>query len=108
MTLGRFAAWKRGQAHCPTEEREEARWKSGPPFPRADMPPCCENFEKGLRFMTRKQKKMVARIAASGVLLVAAVLIPYEGPWRFVPFLPAYFVIGWDVLWKAEIGRAHV
>ena len=57
--------------------------------------------------MTRKQKKMVARIAASAVLLVAAVLIPYEGPWRFVLFLPAYFVIGWDVLWKAARNIAH-
>ena len=50
---------------------------------------------------------MVARIAASGVLLVAAVLIPYEGPWRFALFLPAYFVIGWDVLWKAARNIAH-
>ena len=57
--------------------------------------------------MTRKQKKMVARIAASAVLLVAAVFIPYEGPWRFVLFLPAYFVIGWDVLWKAARNIAH-
>ncbi len=57
--------------------------------------------------MTRKQKKMVARIAASAVLLVAAVLIPYEGPWRFVLFLPAYFVIGWDVLWRAARNIAH-
>ena len=50
---------------------------------------------------------MVARIAASAVLLVAAALIPYEGPWRFVLFLPAYFVIGWDVLWKAARNIAH-
>ncbi len=50
---------------------------------------------------------MVVRIAASAVLLVAAVLIPYEGPWRFVLFLPAYFVIGWDVLWKAVRNIAH-
>lgn len=57
--------------------------------------------------MTRKQKKMVARIAASAVLLVAAALIPYEGPWRFALFLPAYFVIGWDVLWKAARNIAH-
>ena len=57
--------------------------------------------------MTRKQKKMLVRIAASAVLLVAAVLIPYEGPWRFVLFLPAYFVIGWDVLWKAARNIAH-
>lgn len=50
---------------------------------------------------------MLVRIAASAVLLVAAVLIPYEGPWRFVLFLPAYFVIGWDVLWKAARNIAH-
>ena len=51
--------------------------------------------------MTRKQKKMVVRIVASALLLVGAVLVPYEGVWRFALFLPAYFVIGWDVLWKA-------
>ena len=50
---------------------------------------------------------MLVRIAVSAVLLVAAVLIPYEGPWRFVLFLPAYFVIGWDVLWKAARNIAH-
>ena len=57
--------------------------------------------------MTRKQKKMLVRIAVSAVLLVAAVLIPYEGPWRFLLFLPAYFVIGWDVLWRAIRNIAH-
>ena len=57
--------------------------------------------------MTRKQKKMLLRIAVSAVLLVAAVLIPYEGPWRFLLFLPAYFVIGWDVLWRAICNIAH-
>ena len=57
--------------------------------------------------MTRKQKKMLLRIAVSAVLLVAAVLIPYEGPWRFLLFLPAYFVIGWDVLWRAIRNIAH-
>ena len=57
--------------------------------------------------MTRKQKKMLVRIAVSAVLLIAAVLVPYQGPWRFVLFLPAYFVIGWDVLWKAARNIAH-
>ena len=57
--------------------------------------------------MTRKQKKMVVRIAASVLLLVGAVLVPYEGVWRFALFLPAYFVIGWDVLWKAARNIAH-
>ena len=57
--------------------------------------------------MTRKQKKMLARIVISAVLLVAAVLIPYSGTWRFLLFFPAYFTIGWDVLWKAARNIAH-
>ena len=57
--------------------------------------------------MTRKQKKMLVRIAASAVLLIAAVLVPYQGLWRFALFLPAYFVIGWDVLWRAARNIAH-
>ncbi len=57
--------------------------------------------------MTRKQKKMTIRIGISVVLLIAAVLVPYEGIWRFALFLPAYFVVGWDVLWKAIRNIAH-
>ena len=57
--------------------------------------------------MTRKQKKMLVRIAVSAVLLIAAVLVPYQGLWRFTLFLPAYFVIGWDVLWRAVRNIAH-
>ena len=57
--------------------------------------------------MTRKQKKMLVRIVASAVLLIAAVLVPYQGLWRFALFLPAYFVIGWDVLWRAARNIAH-
>ena len=60
--------------------------------------------------MTRKQKKMLVRIVASAVLLIAAVLVPYQGLWRFALFLPAYFVIGWDVLWRAvrNIARGKI
>ncbi|MFR6279465.1 MAG: HAD-IC family P-type ATPase, partial [Acutalibacter sp.] len=57
--------------------------------------------------MTRKQKKMLVRIAVSAMLLIAAVLVPYQGLWRFALFLPAYFVIGWDVLWRAVRNIAH-
>ena len=57
--------------------------------------------------MTRKQKKMLVRIFASAVLLIAAVLIPYEGALRFLLFLPAYFVIGWDVPWRAAKNIIH-
>ena len=58
--------------------------------------------------MTKKEKTMLVRIAVSAVLLIAAVLVPYEGVWRFLLFFPAYFVIGWDVLWRAVRNIAHV
>ncbi len=57
--------------------------------------------------MTKKQKLMLLRILLSAGLLAAAVLIPYHGPWRFLLFLPAYFTIGWDVLWRAAVNIAH-
>ncbi len=62
--------------------------------------------------MTRKQKKMLARIVASAVLLAAAAAVSYIfgdriGGWRFLLFLPAYFIIGWDVLWKAAKNISH-
>lgn len=57
--------------------------------------------------MTRKQKKTLYRIIISAVLLIAAVLVPYSGGLRFLLFMPAYLVIGWDVLWKAAKNIAH-
>ena len=57
--------------------------------------------------MTKKEKTMLVRVAVSAVLLIAAMLIPYEGIWRFLLFFPAYFVIGWDVLWRAIRNIAH-
>ena len=63
-----------------------------------------------LSSMTKKQRTMLWRILAGALLLLAAVLIPYEGPWRFLLFLPAYFTVGWDVLWRAvgNIARGQV
>ncbi len=60
-----------------------------------------------LSSMTKKQRTMLWRILAGALLLLAAVLIPYEGPWRFLLFLPAYFTVGWDVLWRAVGNIAH-
>ncbi len=60
-----------------------------------------------LSSMTKKQRTMLWRILAGALLLLAAVLIPYEGPWRFLLFLPAYFTVGWDVLWRAARNIAH-
>lgn len=57
--------------------------------------------------MTRKQKKMLIRIIISGVLLVAASLLPLKGVLRLAAFIVPYAVIGWDVLWKAVRNIAH-
>lgn len=57
--------------------------------------------------MTKRQKTMLLRIIIGAVLLIAAVLVPYEGPWRFALFLPAYFTVGWDVLWRAARNIAN-
>ena len=51
--------------------------------------------------MDRRQKKTLLRILISGVLLLAAVLLPAAGWVRLACFLLPYAVIGWDVLWKA-------
>ncbi len=63
--------------------------------------------------MTKRQRKMLARILSGAVLLIAAVLLDHFavggllGGWRFLLFLPAYFIVGWDVLWKAAKNIAH-
>ena len=57
--------------------------------------------------MSRKHKKMLARIIVSAALLVACALSLLEGIWRLLSFLVPYAVIGWDVLWKAARNIAH-
>ena len=57
--------------------------------------------------LTRKQKKTLARILASGVLLIGAALAPVEGVWRLALFLVPYLLVGWDILWKAIRNIAH-
>ncbi len=57
--------------------------------------------------MTKKQKRMLARILIAGALLIVAALLPLEGIWRLPAFLVPYVVIGWDVLWKAVRNIAH-
>ena len=59
--------------------------------------------------MTTKQKKVLYRIIAAGVLLIAAALLPFEErsiP-RLIAFLVPYGIIGWDVLWKAVRNISH-
>ncbi len=57
--------------------------------------------------MTGKQKKMLARILASAVLLIAAAFVPAKGWARLILFLVPYGVIGWDVLWRAVRNISH-
>ena len=57
--------------------------------------------------MSRKQKTMLIRILSSGVLLIAAALLPLEGLGRLIAFLVPYGVVGWDVLWRAVRNIAH-
>ncbi len=81
--------------------------------------------------MTRKQKKVLVRIIAAAVLLAAVSLMPEIPMHRHIPlltepvegapdyglvllkwplYLIPYFVIGWDILWKAvrNISRGQV
>ena len=54
--------------------------------------------------MNRKQKKMLARILISAVLLVALNFIPGTGWLRFVCYMVPYLIIGYDILIKAGKG----
>ena len=53
--------------------------------------------------MSKKQKNILIRIIAAGVLLIIAALLPLEEKSlvRLAAFLLPYGIIGWDVLWKA-------
>ncbi|MBR6018741.1 MAG: cadmium-translocating P-type ATPase [Lachnospiraceae bacterium] len=54
--------------------------------------------------MSRKQKKMLARIVIAAVLLIALQFIPVKGIPRFVAFFGVYLIIGYDILRKAGKG----
>ncbi len=57
--------------------------------------------------MTKKQKKMLVRVIAALVLLLALHFIPLTGLWQLAAYLVPYLVAGWDVLWKAVRNIAH-
>lgn len=54
--------------------------------------------------MTKKQKKMLARILIAAVLLIGFHFLPVTGYLRFVLYLIPYLVIGYDILIKAFKG----
>ena len=57
--------------------------------------------------MTVKQKKKLWRILAAAVLLIALHFIPLTGIWQPLVYLIPYFVVGWDILWKAIRNIVH-
>lgn len=54
--------------------------------------------------MTKKQKKMLARIIISTVMLVILNLLPISGLVRMALYLVVYLIIGYDILKKAGKG----
>ena len=51
--------------------------------------------------MTRKQKKMLWRVAIAAVLMIITSVLPIEGWMRLSFFLIPYAVVGYDVVWGA-------
>lgn len=54
--------------------------------------------------MTKKQKKMLARIIVTSLLMLILHFVPVGGWPRLCLYLIPYFVIGWDILKKAGKG----
>lgn len=54
--------------------------------------------------MNRKQKKVLARIIISSILIVIAIFLPLKGWLRAAVFMVPYFIIGYDILKKAAKG----
>ena len=54
--------------------------------------------------MNKKQKKMLWRIIVSAVLMVALHFVPLTGLVRFALYMVPYFIVGYDILWKAVLG----
>lgn len=57
--------------------------------------------------MTKKQKKMLARIIVSIILYIIALAASLPHWLQFILYLATYGVIGWDVLWRAIRNIAH-
>ena len=54
--------------------------------------------------MNKKQKKVLIRIIAAVVLLIALAFVPAEGWLQFALYMIPYLVIGYDILKKAVKG----
>lgn len=51
--------------------------------------------------MTKKQKTMMTRLIASGVFLIAGVLMEGNVAWAWIPFVISYLAAGYDIPLKA-------
>ncbi|MCD7823862.1 MAG: cadmium-translocating P-type ATPase [Oscillospiraceae bacterium] len=54
--------------------------------------------------MTKKQKKMLARILITSVMMILLMILPVSGIPQFAFYLIAYIIIGYDILMKAIRG----
>lgn len=65
--------------------------------------------------MTKKQKRMLARIIVTFVLFIPQFILEHAGIFEFLPYkwmefviaLVPYAVIGWDIIKKAAVNIAH-
>ena len=51
--------------------------------------------------MTKKQKKMVARLAGSAVFFIIAMMLEKKTSWAWIPFVLSYLAAGYDIPLKA-------
>lgn len=60
--------------------------------------------------MTKRQKKLLARIIIAAIIYVVGIFLPLEGIPQLALYLICYAVIGWDIVWKAitNITRGQV
>ncbi|MCD8108125.1 MAG: cadmium-translocating P-type ATPase [Oscillospiraceae bacterium] len=54
--------------------------------------------------MTKKQKKMLARVLVTALMMILLAILPISGIPQFVLYLFAYIIIGYDILLKAFRG----
>ena len=54
--------------------------------------------------MTKKQKKMLARILVAAVLMIGLHFVPVSGAVRFLLYMVPYLTVGYDILLKAWKG----
>lgn len=51
--------------------------------------------------MTKKQKKMVFRLAVSALLFITAIVVEEKSAWAWIPFILAYLFAGYDIPLRA-------